>query len=198
MPAPSSKELTQLLVDWGNGDKAALDKLIPLVYGELHRMARHYMRGERRGHTLQTTALINEAYLRLIDYRKMQWQDRAHFFAVAAQVMRRILVDSARKRQGAKRGSGAQKLSLDEAAAVSQEKSAEVVAVDDALKDLAMLDPRKSRIVELRYFGGLDIAEASEILGISPTTVQREWRSAKAWLYRAIKKEVASDQYNNG
>jgi len=144
MAAPSPKELTPLLVDGGKGDKAPLDQLMPLVHGELRRLAHHYMRGERPSHTLQTTALINEAYLRLIDYRKVQWQDRAHFFRVAAQVMRRILVDSARSCRDAKRGGGAQKLSLDEAVAVSQEKSAEVIAVDDALKDLAALDPRKS------------------------------------------------------
>jgi len=189
----SSRELTQLLVDWGNGDKAALDQLMPLVYGELRRLAHHYMRGERPGHTLQTTALINEAYLRLIDYRKMQWQDRAHFFAVAAQVMRRILVDSARSRHEEKRGGGVQELSLDEAAVVSQKKSAEVVAVDDALKDLSALDPRKSQIVELRYFGGLNIEETAEVLGISPTTVQREWRSAKAWLHKAVRKEATGN-----
>jgi RNA polymerase sigma-70 factor (ECF subfamily) len=186
MGALSSGELTQLLVDCGNGDKAALDKLMPLVYGELRRLAHHYMRRERPGHSLQTTALINEAYLRLIDYRKMQWQDRAHFFAVAAQLMRRILVDSARSRRDAKRGGGVQKLPLDEAAAVSQEKSAEVIAVDDALKDLAALDPRKSQIVELRYFGGLNIEEIAEVLGISPTTVQRQYRIAKAWLRQAV------------
>ena len=178
MEALSSRELTQLLVDWGAGDKAALDKLMPLVYGELRRLAHHYMRRERPGHTLQTTALINEAYLRLIEYRKMQWQDRAHFFAVAAQLMRRILVDSARSRLDAKRGGGVQELPLDEAAAVSQEKSAEVIAVDDALKDLSALDPRKSQIVELRYFGGLNIEEIAEALGISPTTVQRQYRIA--------------------
>jgi RNA polymerase sigma factor (TIGR02999 family) len=171
-----------------------LDKLIPLLYGELHRLAHHYMRGERPGHTLQTTALINEAYLRLIDYRKVQWQDRAHFFAAAAQVMRRILVDSARSRHEAKRGGGVQKLSLDEAAAVSQEKSAEVIAVDDALKDLSELDPRKSQIVELRYFGGLNIEETAKVLRISPTTVQREWRSAKAFLHRAVTGEGTSEQ----
>jgi RNA polymerase sigma-70 factor (ECF subfamily) len=193
MEALSSKELTQLLLHWGKGDKAALDKLMPFVYGELHRLAHHYMQGERPGHTLQTTALINEAYLRLIDYRKMQWQDRAHFFAVAAQVMRRILVDSARSCHEAKRGGGVQKLSLDEAVAVSQEKSAEVIAVDDALKDLSALDPRKSQIVELRYFGGLNIEETAEVLKISPTTVQREWRSAKAFLHHAVTGEGTKD-----
>jgi len=191
MEALSSRELTQLLVDWGAGDKAALDKLMPLVYGELRRLAHHYMRRERPGHTLQTTALINEAYLRLIEYRKMQWQDRAHFFAVAAQLMRRILVDSARSRLDAKRGGGVQELPLDEAAAVSQEKSAEVIAVDDALKDLSALDPRKSQIVELRYFGGLNIEEIAEALGISPTTVQRQYRIAKAWLRLAVQQASA-------
>jgi RNA polymerase sigma factor (TIGR02999 family) len=189
MDALSSRELTQLLVDWEAGDKAALDKLMPLVCGELHRLIRRYMRGELPSYPLQTAALINEAYLRLIDYRRMKWQDRAYFFAVAAQVMRRILVDSARSRHEAKRGGGAQELSLDEAAVYSQKKSAEVLAVDDALKDLSALDPRKGQIVELRYFGGLNIEETAEVLGISPTTIQREWRSARAWLHKALGKE---------
>lgn len=149
-------------------------------------MAHHYMRKERAGHTLQTTALVNEAYMRLADYKKMRWQSRAHFFAVAAQVMRRILVEQARSKKFAKRGGGAQQISLDETAIVSAGRSAEVIAVDEALTDLESWDPRKGRIVELRFFGGLSIEETAEVLKVSPTTVQREWRSAKAWLHRAI------------
>ena len=185
MSVPSPEKVSQLLVEWGNGDKAALDKLIPLVYDQLHRMAHHYMRGERPGHNLQTSAVINEAYLRLIDYRKMRWQNRAHFFAVAAQLMRRILIDHARSQNYAKRGRGARKVSLDEVE-VSQEPAACMIALDDALTNLASFDPGKSRIVELRYFGGLSIEETAEVLGLSPTTVKREWRRAKAWLHKAI------------
>ena len=184
---PSSQiEVTQLLLDWGNGDKAALDKLVPVVYQELRRLAGYYMRRERPGHTLQTSALVNEAYMRLVDYKQMRWQSRAHFFAVAAQAMRRILVEHARKRHFAKRGGGAVQVSLDEAATVSEKQAADLIALDDALTSLEVIDPRKSRIVELRYIGGLNIEETAEVLGISPATVQREWRSAKAWLYRAI------------
>lgn len=178
--------MSQLLRDWSNGDQEALDKVMPVVYQELHRLAHHYMRKERAGHTLQTTALVNEAYMRLADYKKMRWQSRAHFFAVAAQVMRRILVESARSRNFAKRGGGAQKVELDEAAVVSAGRSAEVIAVDEALIELDSWDARKARIVELRFFGGLSIEETAQVLKISPTTVQREWRSAKAWLYKAI------------
>ena len=185
MSVPSPGKVSQLLVEWSAGDKAALDKLIPLVYDELHRMAHRYMRGERPGHSLQTSAVINEAYLRLVDYTKMRWQNRAHFFAVAAQLMRRILVDHARSLHYAKRGPGAVKVPLDEAV-VSQEPATDMVALDDALINLATLDPRKSQIVELRYFGGLSIEETAEVLGLSPTTVKREWRGAKAWLHRAI------------
>ena len=186
MTRPAPEEVSQLLHDWSNGDQAALAKVMPVVYQELHRMAHHYMRRERAGHTLQTTALVNEAYLRLADYKKMRWQSRAHFFAVAAQVMRRILVEQARSKKVAKRGGGAQQISLDETALVSAGRSAEVIAVDEALTDLESWDPRKGRIVELRFFGGLSIEETAEVLKISPTTVQREWRSAKAWLHRAI------------
>jgi RNA polymerase sigma-70 factor (ECF subfamily) len=182
----SQNEVTQLLIDWGNGDRTALDKLVPVVYQELRRLAAYYMRRERPGHTLQTSALVNEAYMRLVDYRNMRWQSRAHFFAVAAQAMRRILVEHARKRHFAKRGGNALKVSLDEAAIVSQDQAAELVALDDALSSLEALDSRKSRIVELRYIGGLSIEETAEVLEISPATVQREWRAAKAWLYRAI------------
>jgi len=183
---PSPNEVTRLLLNWNNGDRAALDQLVPLVYDELRRLAHHYMRQERDGHTLQTTALVNEAYVRLIDQHSVQWQDRAHFFAIAAKMMRRILVDYARSRRYAKRGGEARQVSFDESAIISLEKGAEMVAVDEALNDLATRDARKSKIVELRFFGGLNIEETAEVMGISPTTVQREWRSAKAWLYQAI------------
>ena len=186
MTKPAPEEVSQLLRDWSDGDQAALDKVMPVVYQELRRLAHHYMRNERAGHTLQTTALVNEAYMRLADYKKMRWESRAHFFAVAAQVMRRILVENARRRNFAKRGGGAQQVELDEAAVVSAGRSAEVIAVDEALTELESWDARKGRIVELRFFGGLSIEETAEVLKISPTTVQREWRSAKAWLYRAI------------
>lgn len=186
MTRPAPEEVSQLLKEWSNGDQAALDRVVPIVYQELRRLAHHYMRRERPGHTLQTTALVNEAYMRLADYKKMRWQSRAHFFAVAAQVMRRILVEQARSKNFAKRGGGAEKISLDETAVVSAGRSAEVIAVDDALTELESWDPRKARIVELRFFGGLSIEETAEVMKISPTTVQREWRSAKAWLYKAI------------
>jgi RNA polymerase sigma factor (TIGR02999 family) len=186
MSTASPNEVTQLLLDWSNGDKAALDKLMPVVYQELRRLARHYMRGERPGHTLQTTALVNEAYMRLVDYKRMRWQDRAHFFAAAAQVMRRILIDHARSHLYQKRGGGARKVSLDQAAELSAERASDLIAVDAALAELAELDPRKSQIVELRFFGGLSVEETAEVLGVSPPTVQREWRKAKAWLHRAI------------
>ena len=189
----SQNQVTQLLLDWGNGDKAALDKLVPVVYQELRRLAAYYMRRERPGHTLQTSALVNEAYMRLVDYSQMRWQSRAHFFAIAAQAMRRILVEHARKRHFAKRGGGAVKVSFDEAAIVSQEQAADLVALDDALTSLEAMDERKARIVELRYIGGLNIEETAEVLSISPATVQREWRAAKAWLYREIK-EGARDE----
>ena len=190
---PSPNEITRLLLNWSQGDRAALDRLVPLVYDELRRLARHFMRREREGHTLQTTALVNEAYLRLIDQRSVRWQNRAHFFAIAAQLMRRILVDHARSRRYAKRGGEARQVSFDEAAIVSRERSAELVAIDDALTDLAAHDPRKSQIVELRFFGGLNIKETAEVMGISPTTVQREWRSAKAWLYQAIREGTGNE-----
>lgn len=189
----SQNQVTQLLLDWSNGDKAALDKLVPVVYQELRRLAAYYMRRERPGHTLQTSALVNEAYMRLVDYSQMRWQSRAHFFAIAAQAMRRILVEHARKRHFAKRGGGAVKVSFDEAAIVSQEQASDLVALDDALTSLEVMDERKARIVELRYIGGLSIEETAEVLAISPATVQREWRAAKAWLYREIK-EGAKDE----
>ena len=183
---PSPSEVTRLLLDWSNGDRAAFDQLVPLVYDELHRLAHHYMRQERAQHTLQTTALVNEAYVRLIDQNSVHWQGRAHFFAIAAQMMRRILVDYARSRRYAKRGGEGHQVSFDESAIVSPQKGAELVAVDEALTDLAQHDARKSKIVELRFFGGLNIDETAEVMGISPTTVQREWRSAKAWLYHSM------------
>jgi len=182
----SLKNVTQLLVHWGNGDKQALDRLMPLVYDELHRIASRYLRRERQGHTLQTTALINEAYLRIIDQNRVNWQNRAHFFGVAAQMMRRILVDHARSHLYVKRGGGAQKLTLDEAIATPQERDLDLVALDDALTALTEIDPQQSRIIELRFFGGLTIEETAEVLSISPATVKRDWNMAKAWLYGEI------------
>jgi len=182
----SQNDITGLLLDWGGGDKAALDKLVPLVYKELRRMAHQYMRRERAGNTLQTSALINEAYIRLVDYDRMRWQDRAHFYAVAAQAMRRILVERARSRSRHKRGGGAQQVSLDEAADVVADRAYGIIALDQALTDLFAISPRKGQVVELRYFGGLNIDETAEVLGISSPTVQREWRAAKAFLYKAI------------
>jgi len=187
MAAPSPKEVTRLLVDWGNGDQAALDELIPLVYDELRRLAGRYMRRESEGHTLQTSALVNEAYLRLVDQKNVKWQNRAHFFGVAAQLMRRILVDHARSRSRAKRGGGVQMVPLAEQAVISKEL-ADVIALDDALKNLAEMDPRKSQIVEMKFFGGLTTEEVAEVLNVTSRTVEREWRKAKAWLNRAISK----------
>jgi RNA polymerase sigma factor (TIGR02999 family) len=187
MTAPSSQEITQLLLAWSDGDQAALEKLTPLVYAELRRLARGYMFGERPGHTLQTTALINEAYLRLIDWKNVRWQGRAHFFGVAAQVMRRILVDFARARHYAKRGGAAQQVSLDEAVTIHEDRGAEIIALDEALNSLAEIDPRKSQIVELRFFGGLSAKETAEALKVSQRTVEREWNSARAWLYRELR-----------
>jgi RNA polymerase sigma factor (TIGR02999 family) len=182
----SQQEVTQLLVDWSNGDEAALDKLLPLVNAELRRLAARYMRREPPGHTLQTSALVNEAYLRLVDQRHVRWQNRTHFFGIAAQLMRRILIDHARSHHYAKRGGGALKVSLDEAAAATEARSAELLAVDEALEKLTALDARKGRIVELRFFGGLSLEETAEVMGISSPTVQREWRAAKAWLHRML------------
>jgi len=181
-------ELTQLLIDWSNGDRAALDKLMPLIDSELRRLAHRYMTRERAGHTLQTTALVNEAFLRLVNRKNLQWQNRAHFFGIAAQLMRTILVDHARSHASAKRGGGARKLELDEAMVVSQQKASEVIALDDALKQLALLDPQQSRIVELRFFGGLTVEQAAEVLQVSPATIKREWSTAKAWLYHELAK----------
>lgn len=183
-PVPES--VTQLLIEWREGDETALNRLMPLVYHELRRIAHRYMRRERPGHMLQTSALINEAYLKLVDNKAMQWQNRSHFYAVAAQAMRRILVDNARARRYAKRGGGAAVVELDQAASVAAKRAADLVALDDALNDLAKLDPRKSRIVELRYFGGMSVVETAEALNISPATVMRDWGTAKAWLLRAV------------
>jgi RNA polymerase sigma-70 factor (ECF subfamily) len=177
--------VSQLLRAWSGGDQGALEKLTPIVYTELRRLAHRYMKGERPGHSLQTTALVNEAYLRLVDYKRMQWQDRAHFFAVSAQVMRRILVEHAR-RQNLKRGAGVQHVSLEEAAMVGGERSADLVALDDALNELARLDPRKVQVVEMRFFGGLSVDETAEVLKVSPVTVRRDWSTAKVWLYGAM------------
>ncbi len=180
------QEVTQLLLAWGDGDPSALDKLMPVVYDELHALARRYMVRERQEHTLQASALVNEAYVRLIDQRNMHWQNRAQFFGIAATLMRRILVDYARHRHFEKRGGDARRISLDEALVVSDERNREVVALDGALTTLAALDERKSKVVELRFFGGLSIEETAEVLGVSPGTVMRDWTLAKAWLRREI------------
>ena len=189
MVSPSGDDITQLLRAWSDGNQAALDRLMPLVYAQLRQAAHRYMARERRGHTLQTTALVNEVYVRLAKAREMRWQDRVHFFAISAQMMRRILTDHARARQYAKRGGGAQVVSLDEAPEVSPKPHADLVALDDALKRLAAVDERKSRVVELRYFGGLSVEEAGEVLKVSPETVMRDWKLAKAWLLRALSGE---------
>ena len=187
MPAPS--EITGLLVAWSDGDQAALERLLPLIERELHRIARHYMRRENPGHTLQTTALVNEAYFRLIDQKSVRWQNRAHFFAIAAQTMRRILIDHARARRYEKRGGGARALPLDEAALLTDKRADELVARDDALAALEKVDPRKARVVELRYFGGLSAEESAEVLKVSPDTVGREWRRARAFLLREMERK---------
>jgi RNA polymerase sigma-70 factor, ECF subfamily len=184
---PSSHEITQLLRAWSEGDQAALERLVPLIHRELRRLAKGYMRKERPGHILQTTALINEAYLRLIDWKDVRWQNRAHFFGVAAQLMRRILVDFARAHHRGARGGAMRQVSLDEAAAVSVERAAEFVALDEALDRLAVIDPRRSRMVELRFFGGLSEEETAEALKVSPRTVRREWSLARAWLRRELR-----------
>ncbi len=179
---PATREVTKLLNDWGAGDKSALDKLMPLVHAELHRLARQHMRREQPGHLLQTSALVNEAYLRLIDQTQVRWQNRAHFFGIAARLMRRILMDDARRRHRDKRGGPAIQVPLDEAADVPQQQAANLLALDDALQALAAIDPRQSEIVELRFFGGLSIEETAEVLKVSPGTVMRDWTFARAWL----------------
>ena len=186
MTTPSSQNVTALLHEWGRGDRGALDRLMPVIYDELRHQAARYLRQERPGHTLQTTALIHEAYLRLVDQKNVSWQNRAHFFAIAAQLMRRILVDHARQRQAAKRGGAALRLTLDEAMALSEEPDVNLVALDEALNRLAVIDPQQSRVVELRFFSGLSVEETAEALRISPRTVKRDWNVAKAWLRREI------------
>jgi RNA polymerase sigma-70 factor, ECF subfamily len=185
---PSPHEVTQLLVAWSDGDQVARDELMSVVYQELHRLAHHYMKRESVDHTLQTSALVNEAFLRLIDQRDVQWRNRAHFFGIAAQMMRRILVDYARSRRYAKRGGGAREISLDETI-VCDERNGLVLALDEALEQLAKIDLRKSQVVELRFFGGLSIEEAAEVLAVSPGTVMRDWTLAKAWLRREMSKD---------
>ncbi len=180
---PSSSEVSTLLRAWSSGDRSALDKLAPIVYDELRRLAHHYLNGERSDHSLQTTALVHEAYLRLVDYRRMRWENRAHFFAASAQLMRRILVDHARRRN-LKRGGGVQHLSLDEVAIVGGDRANDLVALDDALNALGQIDARKVRVVELRFFGGLSVEETAEVLDVSGVTVMRDWNTARAWLYR--------------
>jgi RNA polymerase sigma factor (TIGR02999 family) len=188
--APATHRVTQLLMDWSSGNQEAHDELMLLVYDDLRRLARRYIRRESSGHTLQTTGLVNEAYLRLVDQKHVSWQNREHFFGIAAQLMRRILVDHARMRHRAKRGGGALQVSLKEAEVISHESPKDLLSLDEALTRLAEVDRRKSRIVELRYFGGLSIKETAEVLRVSPGTVMRDWTLAKAWLYRELSNEV--------
>ena len=187
MPEQDSQNLTEILRKWSDGDAAALEKLTPVVYAELHRIAKRYMGRERKGHMLQTTALVNEAYVRLIDWKNAKWENRAHFFGVSAQLMRRILVDFARKRPS-KKQSPLQQVSLEEAFVVTTEREADLVALDEALTELAKFDERKARIVELKFFGGLNVEETAEVIGVSAVTVMREWQKAKAWLYLQLNK----------
>lgn len=182
IPASPPHEVTQLLVAWSNGDKTALDRLMPLVYNELRRLARHYMNRERPAHTLQTSGLVNEAYLRLIDQDEMRWENRAHFFGIAARLMREILIEHARSRQAAKRGGAQLRVSLSDVERIASRTHVNLIALDEALDRLEAIDPRKSRIVELRYFGGLGIEETAEVIGVSPATVKRDWSMARAWL----------------
>ena len=184
-PASACGEVSGLLQAWSQGDREALKKLTPIVYKELHRLARHYMRGERSGHSLQTTALVNEAYIRLTDYKRMRWENRAHFFAVSAQLMRRILVDHAR-RHNLKRGGGVQHVLLEDTAVIGGERNDDLVALDNALHALARIDARKAQVVELRFFGGLSVEETAEVLRVSAVTVMRDWSTARAWLYREM------------
>ena len=186
LAGPAPRRVTDLLVAWSGGDARAFEELVPLVHRELQRLARRQMRRERGGHTLQTTALVNEAFVRLIDLNRIRWQDRAHFFAMSARLMRRILVDHARSRRLLKRGGNAPRVTFDEQSAASPEPAPDLVALDDAMQTLARLDPRKCRVVELRYFGGLSVEETAEALHVSPQTVMRDWRLSKAWLLREI------------
>jgi RNA polymerase sigma-70 factor (ECF subfamily) len=188
-PPSTRQEVTQLLGDWSGGNEGALEKLIPLVQPELHRLAHYYMSRERAGHTLQTTALLNEAYLQLTDKTQPSWQNRTHFMAVAAQLMRRIMVDHARARHALKRGAGAIRVTLDETALVTEERAEELLALDEALEKLAEFDRRRCEIVEMRYFGGLTVEEIADVLKVHPNTVMRDWRAAKAWLYAELTTE---------
>ena len=190
--SPDPQNVTELLIGWSKGDKEALDSLVPLVYDELRRQASRYLRHERVGHTLQTTALIHEAYLRLVDQKNVHWQNRAHFFGIAAQLMRRILVDHARTKKRAKRGGSNIRVSFNDATAMAQGQDLDIVALDEALERLAEIDEQQSRIVELRFFSGLTVDETAEVLGISPATVKRDWSMAKAWLHREVTREVES------
>ena len=192
-----SENVTRLLQDWGKGDQQALEELLPLIYNELRRLAHNFLYRERPQHTLQTTALVHEAYLKLIDQRDARWQNRSHFFAIAAQAMRRILIDSARRHAAMKRGGPAEKLSLDEAGSVSVEPNANLLALDEALNDLAEIDPQQSRIVELRYFGGLTIEETAEVMNTSPATIKREWAMARAWLHQALTEDSTETTTSN-
>ena len=187
----SPSQITVLLEQWGQGDRQALEQLTPLVYSELHRLASQYLRRERPDHTLQSTALVNEAYLKLVGQHSMRWQNRAHFFGIAAQLIRRILVDYARSRYAEKRGSSAPKLSLEEITESAAARDLDLIALDDALEDLAKIDARQSRVVELRFFAGLSVEETAEILQMSPATVKREWTAAKAWLFRQLRRQAA-------
>ena len=193
MDQASREEVTGLLQAWSGGDQAALEKLMPLVYAELHRLAKRYMGHEHAGHSLQTSALVNEAYLRLVDANGVHWQNRTHFFAVSAQIMRRILVDFARARQNLKRGGGALQVTLDEGLVVSPESGLDLLALDEALEKLASLNPRQSKVVELRYFGGLKEEELAEALNVSPRTIRHDWSVARAWLYRELRHGGSDD-----
>ena len=185
-------QITELLAEWREGNQSALDELYPLVYDELHRLARRYMSRERKGHTLQTTALINEAYVRLVDQKNVKWANRSHFFAISAQIMRRILIDHARRHAYAKRGGGAKQVSLEEVAAIAPEQGRELIRLDEALKSLAEQDPRRSQVVELRYFGGLNNEEIAGVLNVSQNTVTRDWNMARAWLYQQLSENAAN------
>ena len=191
MPGESPADVTQLLTNWSKGDRSALEQLMPLVYGELRRLASSYLRRERPDHTLQSTALVHEAFMRLINQRDVEWKSRAHFYGIAAQMIRRILVDYARSQNAEKRGSGAIKLELDDALAVPQESGLDVVGLNDALERLAVFDERQSRIVELRFFAGLSIEETAEVMHLSPASIKREWTSARAWLFRELQGNAA-------
>ena len=186
MKSPARHQITELLAEWRGGNQSALDELYPLVYDELHRLARRYMSRERKDHTLQTTALINEAYVRLVDQKNVNWANRSHFFAISAQIMRRILIDHARRHAYAKRGGGAQQVSLEEVAAITPDHGRELMLLDEALKSLAERDPRRSQVVELRYFGGLNNEEIAGVLHVSENTVTRDWNMARAWLYQQL------------